>query len=796
MSGRGEERQGAARSGARLVVLLAMAFAAATSAAQSVDFLREDAVVWAREQVIRGAVTEATATSATLWHDGAALPLPLDAGTFALPVLLAEGTNRFVAEVETAAGTLRSDTLRFTLGYTLRPEVALAATVAGRTVTLRGSVLENPDGGPLGFTWRLDPANPEPLALAAAADTVAAFDVPAGAAEGEYYVDLLVADADGDSARARTFVTVFADSIVAFDLARDHAAWVDRAVIYEVTPYIFHERGGLADVTGRLEELAAFGVTTIWLQPIFGTGYGGQGYDITDYFGIRPDYGTEADLRALVEKAHGLGLKVILDFVPNHTSDRHPYARHAAAHGARSHYYDFYLHEGYEGPYAQHLQAAGGGFMTYFWENLLIIDYRNPEVYRWMMEAGRYWIERFDVDGYRIDAVWGVNARTPEAMRRWRYDLKRLKPEILLLGEDKATWPESFDDRFDVAYDWTPEESWISHWSWQTSYDEEVSRTIFKYVAQARRAEALRNALTNRGAGFHPDAKVLRFLENNDTPRFIKDHSVSQTRMAASLLFALPGVPLVYNGQEAGRLAHPYQTEVIFFRDRTLADQDTRGVYPRYRHLIQLRRMLPALWSDHFEEVAVGPEAAAGQTYAFRRWAGDEHVLAVINMGSNEVTAELALPVSALGLVEGEATYLTDLFTGEARSVTPEELGALALEVEPYTTRLFALADEAVSIPVARDASPELPEAARLAPAYPNPFATATVLAYELAAPGPVRLAVYDLLGREVALLLDGTASAGRHETTFDARALPSGVYVALLRTGYGRHTRTLVVTR
>src|SRR5690606_17985915 len=301
------------------------------------------------------------------------------------------------------------------------------------------------------------------------------------------------------------------------------------------------------------------------------------------------------------------GMRVLFDLVPNHSSIEHPYAEDAIAHGEASHYFDFYQRAFDDVPYAQHYNQRVVGEMTfvyYFWEDLVNFNYHNPEVRRHLTEAARYWIEEFGIDGYRIDAVWDVNARNPELMQEWRLALKRVKPEVLLLGEDKATRPEVFDRRFDAAYDWFPEESWVSHWTWEVSYSETTSRTIFNYAVEGTRAARLRASLTNQGNGWAEDAMVLRFMENNDTHRFIETHDLRRTRMAGALLFSLPGIPLLYNGQEIGRRAHPYSMYTIF-GSGPIAAQDAEGLFPYYRHLLWLRAAFPALTSRHFEEVPV-----------------------------------------------------------------------------------------------------------------------------------------------------------------------------------------------
>jgi hypothetical protein len=353
---------------------------------------------------------------------------------------------------------------------------------------------------------------------------------------------------------------------------------------------------------------------------------------------------------------------------------------------------------------------------------------------------------------------------------------------------------EVFDRRFDVAYDWYPEESWVSHWTWEVDFSTATSRTIFNYAPEGTRSLRLRASLTNQGNGWADDAKVLRFMENNDTFRFIDTHDLARTKMAGALLFSLPGIPLLYNGQEIGRRAHPYETFTIF-GSGTIASHDNQGLFPYYGHLLWLRETFPSLASDHFAEVPVSPPAVAARTFAYRRWAEEENLFAVINMGAGAIEAELALPVGDLG-VDPDATYmLTDLFSGEPLEVAGAELGALNVEVPGYTTRLFALADSAVAVPVFSEPEGSAPPASSsLAQNYPNPFHSSTSIEYEIAEAGQVRLSVFDVLGREVVVLVDERQPAGVHRLRFDAAALPSGIYIYRLHLGGRTHTQRMTL--
>src|SRR5690606_10899326 len=229
-------------------------------------------------------------------------------------------------------------------------------------------------------------------------------------------------------------------------------------------------------------------------------------------FKVRPDLGSESDLRNLIKTAKSYGLKVLFDFVANHSSIHHPYAKASSADGEDSYYWNFYQRTEDNAPYSQHYQHYNG-FINYFWDELPNLNFDNPEVQKWITEATKYWIENFGIDGYRFDAIWGVNARKPEFTKELRLALERIKPEVLMLAEDKATHPHVFDERFDAAYDWTASYDWVSQWVWQTDYDPSYNPTIF-LASVTSRAGLLRRSLNNDGNGYAPDARILRFTGN------------------------------------------------------------------------------------------------------------------------------------------------------------------------------------------------------------------------------------------------------------------------------------------
>ncbi len=157
-----------------------------------------------------------------------------------------------------------------------------------------------------------------------------------------------------------------------------------------------------------------------------------------DYFKIRKNYGSERDLHDLIKTARQYNMHVILDFVPNHSSIYHAFAQDAIKYGTESHYYNFYQREKDNSPYSSNEHIDDNGFVYYFdWSYMPNLNYDNPELQNYILEAAKYWVNNFEVDGYRFDAVLAVTARAPEFTKKLRLALKQIKPEILLLAKIK-----------------------------------------------------------------------------------------------------------------------------------------------------------------------------------------------------------------------------------------------------------------------------------------------------------------------------------------------------------------------
>lgn len=558
-------------------------------------------------------------------------------GRFTADVPIGEGRNDVVARCGTGDGAADAARLTFTGRLAARPTARINMTVNGGTVTLDGgrSQAAEPDGAEVvGHTWSPDPAHPADLATAAGEPFRGqvngrrlALRAPGG--DGEYHVRLTVTDAEGRADTATTYFVVAGGKARAVDMASEHPAWIDSAVIYAPVPALWGDDGPAA-VERRLEHLKELGVDALWLWPPASERAPGEAYAITDYFKLDPSWGPPAAFASMVEAAHELGIRVLLDIVPNHLSEQSPYFQDAQRHGPASRYWRFFDRD-----------AAGQPTHYFDWAHLPNLDYDNPEVRRMIVEAFSHWVRELGIDGFRVDVAWGVQERRPDFWPGLRRELKRIDPDLLLLAEGSATDPYFFGNGFDVAYDWTGE---LGQWAWASVF-----------ASPQELQPLLAAAVTNEPKGYAPDAIVLRFINNNDTGvRFIDQHGPGFTRVAATLQFTVPGIPAMFAGDEIGASYQPYSNLTpIEWKDR-------HGLRPLYKRLAALKHRVPALNTGKLEVVGSGP----GGSFAYLRPAppGGTPVLVVLNFGGRANVELERTP--GLDAALGGRGALTDLLTG------------------------------------------------------------------------------------------------------------------------------------
>ncbi len=615
---------------------------------------QSDAVAWLPQQTISGNVNGLNVKYVTVYHNHSSFTVPAKNDMFAFTVTLFPGKNNIRVSVTKGKQLIMSPPLTLTLGYRPLPVVKPYALITGDIISLGANIITNPYGKSLRFIWMPGKTNPAQCKIMAKKGSNATAKIPG--TNGTYYFKVIVV-AGQDSALFETCVIRKNKQLLSFDIERDHATWIDSAVIYEITPAHFTPNSTYNSIAAKLPELKRLGINTIWLQPVYKTKHGGQGYDVTDYFGLKEDFGDEQQLKHLIDLAKSLQMHVLFDFVINHTSIYHSYAQDVAAKGPASHYYSFYQHSRDSAKYHQHYKLHPNGFVTYFWDDLVNLDYNNIEVQQWIIEACKYWVANYDIDGYRFDAAWAVDARAPAFCKRLQVELKSLKPSLFLLAEDKPYTDDAGNHGFDASYDWTADTAWVSQWSWQHVYAG-ANNTVFNTDTVFKRGSLLKQALFKHTS---TNNILLRFTENNDLPRFVQNHSLQQAKMAAALVFALPGVPLIYNGQEIAARTHPYNSKPIFKDGLPIQSLDSNGIFNYYQALIQLRLSHTALLGKSMAEA----NATGNNIVAFTRDNEDEHFVIVLNLDSagRQTTIDVGKTLSSYNT--GHRHIFTDVLSGD-----------------------------------------------------------------------------------------------------------------------------------
>lgn len=406
-----------------------------------------------------------------------------------------------------------------------------------------------------------------------------------------------------------------------------HPKWASDAVAYGVVPRLYGRRP-LRAVTKKLDEFQALGINVIWLSPLAAP-LSDYGHTVSEPFSLSSDLGSSSDLHELIDSAHARKMRVILDFVVNAVSGKSKIYRDVQRRGLRSPYYYFFQ------------AGEDGNVGRRSGQNLRRLNFDNPDVWRYELNAFRYWLKNFNADGFRAVGAWVLRQRAPKFWPWLNAQLKCGDHDLLLLAEGSARDPYYSLAGFDSAYDWTKKSG---QWAWDGAFGDAPD-------AAAR----LRAAIVASEKDAPAAELIFRFLNNNDTgPRFITRYGVERTRVAAAMLMTLPGLPSLFTGDEVGAQFEPYEkTAPIEWRD-------SFGLREWYRRLIHLREAKTALRSRkiRFLDVAPGNEVLA---YVRPGESGSKSILVLLNYGSSPV--RFVLPQAEISAAAKTASF-TELLTG------------------------------------------------------------------------------------------------------------------------------------
>jgi alpha-glucosidase len=359
-------------------------------------------------------------------------------------------------------------------------------------------------------------------------------------------------------------------------------SWWQTGVIYQVYPRSFFDSnqdgvGDLPGITSKLDYLQWLGVDAFWLSPIYQSPMADFGYDISDYTDIHPLFGTLRDFDTLLHEAHQRNLKIILDFVPNHTSDEHPWFQEArssrtnekrdwyiwrdpAADGGPPNNWTSY----FGGSAWQFDEQSGQYYLHLFGVKQPDLNWRNPSVRQAMYDVLRFWLDR-GVDGFRIDVLWLLvkdeqfrdNPMNPD----WKpgdnpntrqFDLYTGdQPDIHEIVREIRTVVDSYDERILIGELYIPMERMVRYYG--EHLDEVHLPFNFQLVTTSTWEASIIRHMVDAYEGMLPSGAWPNWvLSNHDRPRVATRVGREQARMAQMLLLTLRGTPTCYYGDELG----------------------------------------------------------------------------------------------------------------------------------------------------------------------------------------------------------------------------------------------------
>ena len=402
-----------------------------------------------------------------------------------------------------------------------------------------------------------------------------------------------------------------------------HADWSYSAVLYEMNIRQLTPEGTLSAAEKKLDFLHSMGIDAIWMMPIYPIGEEnrkgslGSYYSIQDYCAVNPEFGTMEDFDSFVAKAHSLGMKILLDWVANHTARDAKWLKTKSA--------DWYERE-----------ADGTAKIPWDWSDTAKLNYANRDVWRGQIEAMRFWVEKHNIDGFRCDMAMLVPI---EFWQQAAAVLHAVKPDIFMLAEAEEL--NLFDKAFDMCYAW------------------EIHHMMCDIAKGERRVWDLRNTMYADRERYPNSAMKMMFTSNHDENSWSGsefDRFGAAREVMTALTFVWEAaMPLLYTGQEVG-YNHSFE---FFERDYIPAEkyqecEDTE----LYRKLIALKHSQPALQAGERGGRTIEIENNAKDCLmTFVRELGDSRVVAIMNLSPYTIHADYNN-----GIYAGE---YTNAITGE-----------------------------------------------------------------------------------------------------------------------------------
>jgi alpha-amylase len=445
-----------------------------------------------------------------------------------------------------------------------------------------------------------------------------------------------------------------------------------KGITYQIFVQAFADSNGdgigdIKGMTAKLDYLADLGVEAVWLMPISPSPTYHK-YDVTDYYGIHPDYGTMDDFREFVDEAHKRNIKVVIDLVLNHSSRNHPWFLEALK-DPNSKFRDYYVWAHKDDPITKQEgkiiagdtdnvikwnKVKGSDYLYYGYFNggMPDLNYDNPELREEIFKIGRFWLEDVNIDGFRLDAARHIFPDDrPEDNHQWwvdfREEMKKAKDDVYLVGE---VWAEA-----EIVAPYMK--------GLNALFNFDMGYAITKAVNEGDEQNLIANhkKIQTYYESVNPDYIDAIFLTNHDQNRIMSElkGNINKAKVASSILLTLPGSPYIYYGEELGMLgvkpdeyirepflwdtAHydPSQTKWIeakysnetTVKPLSMQRQDPSSIYNHYKSLINLRNQSKALTYGTLDLTSIDEK----EICSFIRTYEDESLLVVHNISDKTI---------------------------------------------------------------------------------------------------------------------------------------------------------------
>jgi alpha-glucosidase len=482
--------------------------------------------------------------------------------------------------------------------------------------------------------------------------------------------------------------------------------WWQKGVIYQVYPRSFQDSNGdgvgdLRGILARVDYFQRLGVDAVWLSPIYRSPMADFGYDISDYCDVDPLFGTLADFDELAAELHRRDMRIVLDFVPNHTSSEHPWFKESRRSRTNSKR-DWYIWRdpaadggppnnwisNFGGPAWEFDETTGQYYYHAFLKEQPDLNWRNPDVQETMLDVLRFWLDR-GVDGFRVDVIWHIvkdsefrnndpdptyhPGLSPHRQLLATYNTDR--PEVHdIIGRMRAVLDE-YGERMMVGEVYLPMERLVTYYGAQGSGVHLPFN--FQLIELPWHARTIAEAIDNYESVLPPYGWPNWVLGNHDNPRIATRIGAAQARVAAIMLLTLRGTPTLYYGDELGmnnvpippdRVRDPYEKRVPglglgrdpcrspmqWTSDRYAGfsqaepwlplgeDYVTRNVEAHREDSKSMLALNERLLSLRRAEPALNIGAyasvpAQGNLLAYRRQEGNDRFLVALNLGSEAI---------------------------------------------------------------------------------------------------------------------------------------------------------------